>query len=225
MNDKKGSFPMAVFVSNFDTEALQDFTYDVMSIVARGPDELVPIYIHSYGGELDALNGMLSLLDSIPNQTMTICLGTAMSAGLALLTHGDVRCIGKYARVMMHEASGGVDGGGHIKDLNTDVEETRRINDVFVDLMAKNCGRPKKDIKEMLAGRNRDVYMSAKEAVKFGIADHVGIPTIERRNKVSFNVDIKSHQYPQREQKGAKKEKKAPNEKKKAKNPKKKAKK
>jgi len=98
-----------------------------------------------------------------------------------LLSHGDIRFVGKHARVMVHEVSGGSSGDVH--DVNADVEEIKRLNKYFMGLLAKNCGIKggydalRKNIKEQ---DGREHYMDAAASVKFGIADYIGMPKVNR---------------------------------------------
>jgi ATP-dependent Clp protease protease subunit len=99
-----------------------------------------------------------------------------MSAGATLLAHGDVRCVGPHARVMIHALSGGA--GGHIEDFKVDAKEVARMDKANVKLLAHDCGKTIKELRALWLKR-RDYYMSATEAVAFGIADHVGVPIIK----------------------------------------------
>jgi ATP-dependent protease ClpP protease subunit len=113
-------------------------------------------------------------------------MGKAMSCGAVLLSHGDIRFIGRHSRTMVHEVSSWTVGNVH--DIKTDSQETSRLNEYFMGLLAKNC-----NIREGYAGLRkllkakdgRDVYMNADQTVKFGLADKVGLPKL---------VDITFHE-------------------------------
>jgi len=133
--------------------------------------------VDSYGGYVHGVLAMLGILDSVKNPIITIAVGKAMSAGAVLLSHGDIRCVGPHAVIMVHEIMCGAIG--NVQDVKNDVEEQNRLNDYLVGLLATNCGTTKEKLQKTFKDR-REVYLTAKQAVKFGIADHVGIPTIEK---------------------------------------------
>ena len=100
----------------------------------------------------------------------TIGLGKVMSAGVLLLAAGTKgqRKIGKHCRVMMHSVRGGHVGTLH--SLENEMEETRWIQKQLIQAMVEETNLTEKQLKRMLS-KNLDVYLTAEEAVKYGIAD------------------------------------------------------
>jgi ATP-dependent protease ClpP protease subunit len=148
------------------------------------------VYIDSYGGQVDALSKMIETMDEIPNPIVTVAHGKAMSCAAVLLSHGDVRFVGKHARVMVHEVSGGVQNGD-VHDMYADATEVKRLNRWFMGLLAKNCGIKGgfDSIRKMVKDQDgRDRYLDAEAAVKFGIADIVGTPRINRMKLYQVEV-------------------------------------
>lgn len=175
-----------IWVTKFDEEHAQKFRDQVMEVAALGPTKPVVVYIDSYGGYVDALAKMIETLDEIPNPVVTCCMGKAMSCGAMLLSHGDVRFLGRHSRVMVHEVSSGTIG--NVQDMKDDVKETVRLNEHFMGLLARNCGfanyaELRSVIKEQ-DGRER--YLHGEEALKFGIVDAIGTPKIHTR--MTFEV-------------------------------------
>lgn len=170
-----------IWVTKFDEEHAKLFREQVLSVSKMDPTRPVVIYIDSYGGYVDALAKMIETLDEIPNPIVTACLGKAMSCGAILLSHGDVRFLGKHSRIMIHEVSSGA--GGNIQDMKDDVKESVRLNDHFIGLLAKNCGFKNYDeLREVLKQQDgRDLYLTGDAALKFGIIDAVGTPRISGR--------------------------------------------
>ena len=170
-----------IWVTKFDEEHAQKFRTQVMDAAAGDPSRPIVIYIDSYGGYVDALAKMIETLDEIPNPIVTCCMGKAMSCGAMLLSHGDVRFLGKHSRVMVHEVSSGTIG--NVQDMKDDVKETVRLNEYFMGLLAKNCGF--KNYEELRAvikeqdGRER--YLVGEDALKFGIVDAIGLPKVSGR--------------------------------------------
>ncbi len=148
-----------------------------------GADIPIIIYINSYGGSADALNNVLDTLDSVPHRIITVACGTAMSAGAILLSAGDERYVTKNSRIMIHQISAGT--WGNIDDVKNSTEEISRLNTQVMDLLAKNCDKSVKQLNKLFKDK-RDIYMSAEEAVKFGIADKIGCPRLIEEK--SYNI-------------------------------------
>ncbi len=168
-----------IWVTRFDESSAQRFRDKVMAKARESDKEPIVIHIDSYGGEVDALAKMIETLDEVPNPIMTICMGKAMSCGAILLSHGDIRFIGRHSRTMVHEVSSWTAGDVH--DMKSDANETTRLNQYFLGLLAKNCNIKGgyEGLRKIIKTRDgRDIYMNANETVKFGLADKVGIPKI-----------------------------------------------
>ena len=170
-----------IWVTKFDEEHAQKFRQAVMEVAKSDPSRPIVIYIDSYGGYVDALAKMIETLDEIPNPIVTACMGKAMSCGAILLSHGDVRFLGKHSRVMVHEVSSGT--FGNVQDMKDDVKETVRLNSHFMGLLARNCGfKHYEEFREIIKQQDgRDLYLHGDEAIKFGIVDAIGLPKISGR--------------------------------------------
>lgn len=171
--------PEEILVNEFTEESARDFREIVLRQSHVNPEKPLIIHIDSYGGNVDALAKMIETIEEIPNPIITYCSGKAMSAGAILFSCGNMRYIGRLSRIMIHEISSV--SWGNVHDLKVDAEETDRMNTVFMDLLAKNCGLPGYDelrayLKEL---DGSEIYLSAEEAVKFGIADFVGTPKVD----------------------------------------------
>lgn len=176
-----------VWVQKFNEEEVVKFGNAILDASAKDNEKPIVIYIDSYGGYVDSLAAMISILDSIPNKIITVCTGKAMSCGAILLSHGDIRCVTPHSRVMIHEVSAA--SWGNVQDVKNTTKEIDRLNNYFMKLLALNCklkggyNALRKMFKEQ-----RDVYMDAKQSVDFGIADRIGIPEVEKvvNYKVKF---------------------------------------
>lgn len=166
-----------LWVTDFTDPAAQTFCKSVMNLSKKNRARPILVYIDSYGGSVDALLSMLTVLDAVPNKIITIATGKAMSAGAVLLSHGDIRFVSEHCRVMVHEASGGT--YGHIHDAKIDIQEFARLNVYLMGLLAKNCGYTYEEFRVKFTNEQRDIYMNANQALKFGIADKIGIPELK----------------------------------------------
>lgn len=199
---------LEIWVTQFDEESAQEFR-DKMLKASRGdPNEPIIVYIDSYGGFVDSLAKMIETMDEIQNPIVTVCMGKAISCGAVLLSHGDVRWCGKFSRVMVHEVSGGAVGDVH--DLYADAMETKRLNKMFMGLLARNCGIKGgyDGLRKIIKARDgRDMYLDADDALKFGIVDAIGTPKLssmvlyEVRNAPEKKVRLNRQDKPAKKKK------------------------
>ena len=171
-----------IWVNEFSETSAGDFRESLLEASKGDPKKPIIVYIDSYGGSVDALSTMIETMDEIPNPIVTAAVGKAMSCGAVLLSHGDIRFVGKNARVMIHEVSGGVQNGD-VHDMYTDATEVKRLNRWFMGLLAKNCGiKGGYDaIRKMVKDQDgRDRYLDSSQAVEFGIADVIGMPRVDK---------------------------------------------
>ena len=178
-----------IWVTKFDEDHAQKFRQAVLEISRNDPHRPITIYIDSYGGAVDALSKMIETLDEISNPIITACIGKAMSCGAILLSHGDIRYLGRHSRILIHEVSSGTFGNVH--DMKEDVKETERINRHFLGLMARNCGFKHYDEFRALFKNldGRDMYLVGEEAIKFGIVDVIGTPKVQMK----FGFEVGKH--------------------------------
>ena len=181
MEDDVVSKSKEIWVTKFDEEHAQKFRDQVLEVAAMGPTKPVVVYIDSYGGYVDALAKMIETLDEIPNPVVTACMGKAMSCGATLLSHGDVRFLGRHSRIMIHEVSSGTIG--NVQDMKDDVKETVRLNEYFMGLLAKNCGfKNYEELRSVIKEQDgRERYLFGEDAMKFGIVDAIGTPKVAAR--------------------------------------------
>lgn len=169
-----------IAVNEFTEQSASFFREQLLERARRDPNAPIMIYIDSYGGSVDALSTMIETMDEVTNPLITVCIGKAMSCGAILLSHGDLRFCGRHSRVLIHEVSGGTSGNVH--DVQTDAAEMKRLNEYFMNLLATNCrisGGYKALRKQIKTKDGKDLYMTAQEAIKFGIVDEIGMPTVE----------------------------------------------
>lgn len=178
--DDEANIP-EIWVTKFDEESAQKFRKAVIDIAKLDPQIPIVIYIDSYGGYVDALAKMIETIDEVPNPVITACMGKAMSCGAFLLSHGDVRFLGRHSRIMVHEVSSGTIG--NVQDMKEDVKETVRLNEYFMGLLARNCGfKNYEELRAVIKEQDgRDRYLVGEDAIKFGIVDTIGLPKITGR--------------------------------------------
>ncbi|WP_165492210.1 ClpP family protease [Egibacter rhizosphaerae] len=150
-----------------DTRA-DELCAELVALDAQG-DEEVTLFIDSLGG---ASHGMLAIHDVI--QTMgapvrTRCVGVAASAAAVLLATGTgPREATENARVMLHQPSGGVEGT--TADIAIQADEMARLKRRVEELLASRTGQP---VERIRADTDRDLWLSADEAMEYGLIDRV----------------------------------------------------
>jgi ATP-dependent Clp endopeptidase proteolytic subunit ClpP len=132
----------------------------------------ITFYLSTYGGSADDMFGMYDIMRQVREETEihTIGLGKVMSAGVILLASGTKgkRKIGKNCRVMIHSVIAGNHGPLH--NLINEMEAVEQIQQMYIDCLVAETKLTKKQLKKLLE-RKVNVYLSAEEAVEYGIAD------------------------------------------------------
>jgi ATP-dependent Clp protease protease subunit len=141
----------------------------------------VAIYINSPGGVVSSGLAIYDTMQFIKPDVTTICLGQAASMGSLLLaggTKGKRYCL-PHSRVMIHQPSGGYQGQSSDIEIHTrEIIDTReRLNKI----LAHHTGQP---IERIKTDTDRDNFMSAEQAISYGIVDHV----LEKRGQLPIEV-------------------------------------
>ena len=145
-------------------------TAQLLFLEAEDPDKDIQFYINSPGGSVSDGLMILDTMRLIKPDIQTICMGMAASMGSVLLSAGTKgkRCILPNAEVMIHQPLGGAQGqateiliaADHSKDTR------KRLNQILAD----NCG---KDLETLMKDTDRDHWMTAQEALDYGIVDKI----------------------------------------------------
>jgi ATP-dependent Clp protease, protease subunit len=130
----------------------------------------ISMYINSPGGVVTAGMAIHDTMQYIKPKVRTVCVGQAASMGSFLLAAGEpgMRVALPNARIMVHQPSGGA--RGMASDIEIQAREILRIRARMNDLYVKYTGRSLTDIEKAL---DRDTFLEAEEALKFGIVDKV----------------------------------------------------
>lgn len=134
--------------------------------------EPMEMIISTYGGSADDMFALYDIMRLIQKdcEIHTFGLGKVMSAGVLLLAAGTKgkRKIGKNCRVMIHSVIGGNHGALH--NLENEMEEIRNSQETYMNALLAETSLTKRTLKKLLE-RKVNVYLSATEAVEYGIAD------------------------------------------------------
>jgi ATP-dependent Clp protease protease subunit len=142
----------------------------MLFLEAEDPEKDIHFYINSPGGIVTAGIAIYDTMQYVRPDVSTICIGQAASMGSFLLASGakGKRFALPYARIMLHQPLGGVQG--QATDIDIHAREILRMKDTLNELLAKHTGQPKDRITR---DTERDFFMSAQEAKDYGIIDEI----------------------------------------------------
>lgn len=142
----------------------------LLFLEAEDPDKDIHLYINSPGGVVTAGMAIYDTMQYIKPDVSTICVGSAASMGAVLLTAGAKakRYALPHARVMIHQPLGGVQG--QASEIEIHAREILRMREELNGLLASHSGQP---IEVIARDTDRDNFMSAEDAVKYGLIDEV----------------------------------------------------
>ncbi|HGJ5873248.1 MULTISPECIES: ATP-dependent Clp endopeptidase proteolytic subunit ClpP [Arsenophonus] len=142
----------------------------MLFLEAENPDKDIHLYINSPGGVITAGMSIYDTMQFIKPDVSTICMGQACSMGAFLLTAGakGKRYCLPNSRVMIHQPLGGFQG--QASDIEIHAKEILKIKSRMNELMAKHTG---KKIKEVENDTERDRFLTAEEAVSYGLVDKI----------------------------------------------------
>jgi ATP-dependent Clp protease protease subunit len=134
------------------------------------PKKDIKLYINSPGGSVSAAMAMYDTMNHIKPDVSTICVGIAASAAAFLLSAGTKgkRFVLPNAEVMIHQVMGGAEG--QASDIEIAAKHIIKTKEKLNRILAKNTGKPFEQVEK---DSDRDYYMSAEEAKKYGIIDEI----------------------------------------------------
>ena len=142
----------------------------LLFLQAQDAEKPINVYINSPGGVVTSGLAIYDTMNYITCPIATYCIGQAASMGAVLLSAGTkgMRYSLPSSRVMIHQPSGGA--MGQATEIEISYKEIQRLKDILNGILAKNTG---KKISEIEKYTDRDHFMSAVEAKKFGLIDKV----------------------------------------------------
>jgi ATP-dependent Clp protease protease subunit len=134
------------------------------------PDKAIQMYINSPGGSIYAGLAILDTMQMIPNKISTVAVGVTASFGTVLLAGGTKgqRYALPHATIHLHQPLGGAEG--QATDIQIMAKEIMRLKDELNEFLAEATGQP---IDVIRRDTERDFYMTADQAAKYGIVDKV----------------------------------------------------
>ena len=153
-----------------DDDMANSIVAQLLLLDSENPEKDIMLYINSPGGVITAGMAIYDTMNLIKADVQTICLGEAASMGAFLLSAGakGKRMALPSARIMIHQPLGGAKG--QATDIEIEAKEIVRMKDMLTGILAENSGQPLEKVKEDC---ERDYYMSAAQAVEYGLIDKV----------------------------------------------------
>lgn len=160
-----------IFIDGQITDATADLVIaQLLFLESENPDKDISMYINSPGGSVTAGLAIYDTMNYVKCPIQTICMGQAASMGAILLAGGTKgkRFILPSARVLIHQPSGGTEG--QETDISIQAKEILRLKKLAISYLAKDTNQDEKTIAKDI---ERDFFMSADDALKYGIVDQV----------------------------------------------------
>ena len=142
----------------------------LLFLQSEDPKKDISIYINSPGGSASATLAMIDTMNHIKPDVSTVCVGMAASGGAWMLSAGakGKRFALPNAEIMIHQPLGGAQG--QATDIEIRAKQILKLRDTLAKMMAKNTGQPLAKVEKDI---ERDYFMSADEAKKYGIVDKI----------------------------------------------------
>ncbi len=179
--------PVIVRVNKFDEESAKEFDSQISHAHNTG-QEIIPIIIDSYGGQVYSLMSMISSIKSSSLPIATIVEGKAMSCGAVLFSFGSEghRYIASDATVMIHDVSSMA--WGKVEEIKASASETDRLNKKIYTMMATNCGHHKDYFLDIVHEKGHsDWFLEPDECKKHNLANQVRLPSLEVSVNLEYN--------------------------------------
>lgn len=142
----------------------------LLFLESEDPKKDITLYINSPGGSVTATLAIIDTMNYVKADVSTICVGLAASGGALILSAGKKgkRFSLPNAEVMIHQPIGGTEG--QASDIAITAKQILKIKEKLNNILAENTGQPLTQIEK---DSDRDYYMSAEEAKKYGLIDKI----------------------------------------------------
>jgi ATP-dependent protease ClpP protease subunit len=189
------------FHSNFPFVELGDFDsmaasgmFEASIEVTDGKFGVMPVTIDSVGGDVYALQSIIDMWEGGNYKVCTFARGKALSAGAIALAFGTpgLRFISPRCTYMLHDMSVNLSGKAH--EVAHGTKHVENLQKRIFNEMAERCGQKPDFFLDLLhKNRHGEVYLSPEEVVKYGVADFIGVPTIQREITTTTRIFFKDN--------------------------------
>ena len=161
------------YEGQFTTDSANLIIAQLLYLEAEDPEKDINLYINSPGGMVTAGLAVYDTMQYIRPPITTICMGMAMSFGAVILCAGakGKRFALPYSRIMLHQPLIYGEGiSGQVTDITIEARELADTKERLIRIIAKHTGQT---VERVQSDTERNLYMSAEEALKYGIIDEV----------------------------------------------------
>lgn len=181
--------PHVIWVTKFDEDSARVFAQEMSQAHAHSQD-IIPVVIDSFGGDVYSVLSMIAEIKSAEHPVATIVRGKAMSAGSFLAAAGTpgYRYCDPEVTYMIHEVSSMT--WGKVSDIRSDSAETSRLNNRLFRILADRCNQDPEYFLDLIHQKNHaDWFLSASQAKKHNLVDHVRLPKMTVNVTLTYNFD------------------------------------
>jgi ATP-dependent Clp protease protease subunit len=160
-----------IFIDGEINDITADLTVaQLLFLESQDPEKDISLYVNSPGGSVTAGLAIYDTIQYIKPDVQTICLGQASSMGALILACGTAgkRLALPSSRVLIHQPWGGAQG--QASDISLQAREILRLKKLTIEYFARHSG---KSTESLAADMERDFYMSAEEALAYGLVDRI----------------------------------------------------
>ncbi len=145
----------------------------LLFLESEGPKKDITLYVNSPGGLVTATMAILDTMNYVKSDVSTVCVGQAASGGAIILSAGakGKRFALPNAEIMIHQPLGGTEG--QASDIAITAKQILKIKDKLNKILAKHTGQT---VAQVEKDSDRNYFMSADEAVKYGLVDSIVKP-------------------------------------------------
>ncbi|MCB1189731.1 MAG: ATP-dependent Clp protease proteolytic subunit [Leptospiraceae bacterium] len=153
-------------------ESAKEIVNKLLYLEMIAPGKEITFYINSPGGVITSGMTIFDTMNMITSPVITVCMGLAASMGSVLLAAGEKgkRHIWPHGKVMIHQPSIGGQIVAPASDIKIHADEIQKTKKMLNKILADACG---KDVATLEKDTDRDYYMTAEEAIKYGIVDKI----------------------------------------------------
>lgn len=169
-DDSKGDSLRNVFLfGRLENEVTLPVVKRLLKLDQNHCDSPINLFINSAGGNGYNADAIIAIIQSLKSKVNTVCLGHALSGACEILAAGTgERCAYQFATLMFHQTLWEADGD--ITNLEIQAAQGMRFREAQVELLHRCTGQPKARIRKDI---ERDFYLSAEEALAYGIVDRI----------------------------------------------------
>lgn len=182
--------PLIITVRNFSEEDYIKFKSQFSKALSLKQD-IIPIIIDSFGGDVYSMLGMISIIENSPVPVATYVETKAMSCGAILFSMGTpgYRFVSPTATMMLHDVSSS--SHGKTEEVKVDAKENDRLNNLIFEKLAEKCGYEKKFFLNQIHERGHaDWYLTPKEIIKYKLADKIACPNLVVEASVKMRLSF-----------------------------------